>query len=59
MPPKTTSQILSEASKRALGGGLPGAAAMGVNVCTLMPLRTTMNYQVSILQSSTDFLDHL
>lgn len=42
---KSTQQILREAGKRALGGGLPGAAAMGVQVCSLMWLRTTMNYQ--------------
>lgn len=37
--------ILQRAGKRALGGGLTGAAAMGIQVCTLMWLRTTMNYQ--------------
>ena len=39
------SAILAEAGKRALGGGLPGAMAMGVQVGALMWLRTTMNYQ--------------
>jgi len=33
------------ALKSALGGGLSGAAAMVLQVFTLMPLRTTMNYQ--------------
>lgn len=37
------SVIMKKASKRALGGGLPGAAAMATQVVTLMPLRTTMN----------------
>lgn len=37
------SVILKKAGKRALGGGLPGAVAMGAQVITLMPLRTTMN----------------
>eukprot|EP01006_Ploeotia_vitrea_P052447 TRINITY_DN67689_c11_g2_i1.p1 TRINITY_DN67689_c11_g2~~TRINITY_DN67689_c11_g2_i1.p1 ORF type:complete len:405 (+),score=37.44 TRINITY_DN67689_c11_g2_i1:77-1291(+) len=37
--------ILAQAGKRALGGGLPGAAAMVVQVLSLMWLRTTMNYQ--------------
>ncbi|CDZ96731.1 mitochondrial carrier [Phaffia rhodozyma] len=32
-------------SKKALGGGIAGAAAMIVQVLTLMPLRTVMNYQ--------------
>jgi hypothetical protein len=35
--------ILKKAGKRALGGGVPGAIAMGAQVVTLMPLRTTMN----------------
>ncbi|KAJ7086384.1 mitochondrial carrier domain-containing protein [Mycena belliarum] len=34
-----------DALKRAIGGGLSGAAAMVVQVLTLMPLRTVMNYQ--------------
>jgi len=36
---------LADAGKRALGGGLSGAAAMCIQVTTLMWLRTTMNYQ--------------
>ncbi|KAJ3296426.1 hypothetical protein HDU79_006660 [Rhizoclosmatium sp. JEL0117] len=36
---------LNKALKRALGGGVSGAAAMVVQVLTLMPLRTVMNYQ--------------
>ncbi|KNC52360.1 carrier protein [Thecamonas trahens ATCC 50062] len=36
-------EILSKAGKRAIGGGLPGAAAMGVQVISLMWLRTVMN----------------
>ncbi|KAJ7860532.1 mitochondrial carrier domain-containing protein [Mycena leptocephala] len=34
-----------KAFKSALGGGLSGAAAMVIQVLTLMPLRTVMNYQ--------------
>ncbi|KAF7290684.1 hypothetical protein MIND_01308700 [Mycena indigotica] len=34
-----------KAFKTALGGGLSGAAAMVIQVLTLMPLRTVMNYQ--------------
>ena len=37
--------ILSKSSKRALGGGKAGAAAAVVQVCSLMWLRTSMNYQ--------------
>lgn len=33
------------ALKKAAGGGIAGAAAMVIQVLTLMPLRTTMNYQ--------------
>jgi hypothetical protein len=36
---------LGRALRSALGGGIPGAAAMGVQVTALMWLRTTMNYQ--------------
>lgn len=36
---------LGAALKKALGGGLSGAAAMVLQVLTLMPLRTVMNYQ--------------
>lgn len=39
------SEILNKAVKRALGGGTAGAIAMGLNVVTLMWLRTTINYQ--------------
>mmetsp|Transcript_31417 Transcript_31417/g.64735 ORF Transcript_31417/g.64735 Transcript_31417/m.64735 type:complete len:296 (-) Transcript_31417:304-1191(-) len=41
----TTSEILAQAGKRAIGGGVPGAAAMGMQVGLLMWMRTTMNYQ--------------
>ncbi|KAK7192548.1 hypothetical protein PSPO01_01256 [Paraphaeosphaeria sporulosa] len=36
---------LGAALKRALGGGLSGAAAMVLQVLLLMPIRTIMNYQ--------------
>uniref|UniRef100_A0A7S2WCX6 Mitochondrial carrier protein n=1 Tax=Mucochytrium quahogii TaxID=96639 RepID=A0A7S2WCX6_9STRA len=44
-PEPTMKEILEKAGKRALGGGLPGAMAMGIQVGSLMWLRTTMNYQ--------------
>jgi hypothetical protein len=37
--------ILDKAVQRAIGGGLSGAMAMAVQVVTLIPMRTTMNYQ--------------
>lgn len=46
-------EILRKAGKRALGGGVPGAIAMGAQVVTLMPLRSTMNYQYRYGNSST------
>ena len=45
-PKLTTCQFdLKGALKRALGGGLSGAAAMVLQVLLLMPIRTIMNYQ--------------
>lgn len=48
-----TQAILSKALKRAGQGGLAGAAAMGINVCSLMWLRTTINYQYRYGTSTT------
>jgi len=42
---KSFSSILKESLYRGLGGGLTGAAAMSVQVTTLMWLRTTLYYQ--------------
>lgn len=42
---KSLGDILSAAGKKALGGGIPGMAAMAVQVLSLMWLRTTINYQ--------------
>ncbi|KAK7047758.1 Multidrug resistance protein [Paramarasmius palmivorus] len=42
-----------KAFKSALGGGLSGAAAMVLQVLTLMPLRTVMNYQYRYGTSTT------
>jgi len=38
-------KILNKAAQSAFRGGVSGAAAMGVNVCSLMWIRTTINYQ--------------
>jgi hypothetical protein len=43
--PTALSDILAKAGKRALGGGVGGAAAGVAQVLTLMWLRTAMNYQ--------------
>jgi hypothetical protein len=50
---------LNNALKKALGGGVSGAAAMLVQVSTLMPLRTTMNYQYRYGTSTTEALKTL
>lgn len=47
------SEIFRKAGKRAIGGGIPGAVAMGAQVVTLMPLRSTMNYQYRYGNTST------
>lgn len=47
------SEIFRRAGKRAIGGGVPGAVAMGAQVLTLMPLRSTMNYQYRYGNSTT------
>lgn len=47
------SEVFRKAGKRALGGGIPGAVAMGTQVVTLMPLRSTMNYQYRYGNSTT------
>lgn len=44
---------LDKALKRAIGGGASGAAAMVVQVLTLMPLRTSMNYQYKFGTNTT------
>jgi len=56
---KPLSEILANSGKRALGGGLPGAAAMAVQVVTLMPLRTTMNRQYRYGTSTTEAMKTL
>ncbi|KAL0479737.1 mitochondrial ornithine transporter [Acrasis kona] len=50
---------VDKALKQALGGGLSGASAMVVQVATLMPLRTTMNYQYRYGTSTTEALKTL
>jgi hypothetical protein len=56
---KPLSEILANSGKRALGGGLPGAAAMAVQVVTLMPLRTTMNRQYRYGTGTTEAMKTL
>jgi hypothetical protein len=41
---KSLLEIFKESGNKALGGGISGAVAMGINVLTLMWMRTTINY---------------
>ncbi|TFK38336.1 mitochondrial carrier domain-containing protein [Crucibulum laeve] len=50
---------LGKALKSALGGGLSGAAAMVLQVLTLMPLRTVMNYQYRYGTTTTQAIETL
>ena len=38
-------QIFDKSINKAFRGGISGSIAMAINVCTLMPLRTAVNYQ--------------
>jgi hypothetical protein len=42
---KSIGEIMTKASKSALRGGIAGMSAQGINVLTLMWMRTIMNYQ--------------
>ncbi|KAI0072613.1 mitochondrial carrier [Panus rudis PR-1116 ss-1] len=50
---------LKEALMKALGGGLSGAAAMVLQVLTLMPLRTVMNFQYRYGHTTTSAIKTL
>jgi len=56
MPAKkelNANEIYEKAMARAFRGGVAGAAAMGIQVCSLMWMRTTMNYQYRNGEPST------
>lgn len=46
--------VFEKAAKRAGQGGLAGAAAMGINVLSLMWMRTTINYQYRYGTTTTE-----
>eukprot|EP01063_Lacrimia_lanifica_P029552 TRINITY_DN452_c3_g1_i1.p2 TRINITY_DN452_c3_g1~~TRINITY_DN452_c3_g1_i1.p2 ORF type:complete len:459 (+),score=209.94 TRINITY_DN452_c3_g1_i1:57-1433(+) len=58
-PQEDMSVVLQKAAKRALGGGLSGAAAMVIQVCSLMWIRTVMNYQYRYGTGTMEALRHL
>ena len=51
--------VIQKAANKALGGGLAGAAAMAINVCTLMWMRTTVNFQYRYGMGTFEALRHL
>lgn len=51
--------IVSKAGSKAFAGGIAGAAAMAVQVCSLMWMRTTMNYQYRYGTSTMEALKTL
>jgi len=51
--PPSIGAILKQSGVRALDGGIAGASAMAIQVCSLMWLRTTMNYQYRYGTSTT------
>jgi hypothetical protein len=57
--PPSLGEVLGKASKKALAGGIAGAAAQGINVCTLMWMRTIMNYQYRYGGAATDVVKKL
>lgn len=42
---KLESSIFQKSMDKAFRGGISGSIAMAINICTLMPLRTAVNYQ--------------
>merc|ERR1719156_76738 len=55
-PKQSLGETLKKAGYRALGGGASGAAAMVIQVGSLMWMRTTMNYQYRYGMTTTDAL---
>ena len=56
---KPLGEVLKNAGRKALGGGIPGMIAMGINVLSLMWLRTTINYQYRYGLTTTQALKKL
>jgi len=55
-PKQSFGETMKKAGYRALGGGASGAAAMVIQVGSLMWMRTTMNYQYRYGMTTTDAL---
>ena len=52
-------ETLKKAAWKATGGGIAGAGAMAINVCTLMWMRTTVNFQYRYGMTTIEALKHL
>ena len=52
--PEQPSEVIKAALIKGAKGGTSGAAAMGVQVTTLMWMRTTMNYQYRYGTTTTE-----
>ncbi len=50
----TNENIFNTSLKQAFRGGISGSIAMIINICTLMPMRTTVNYQYRYGTSSIE-----
>ena len=57
--PKSGKEIVQNAIKKAIGGGVPGAIAGAVQVLCLMWLRTVINYQYRYGSTFVQALSHL
>ena len=59
MDNKNLREIFDNSMSKAFRGGISGSIAMGINVCTLMPLRTTVNYQYRYGKNMSESFKHL
>jgi len=53
------SSIFQKSMDKAFRGGISGSIAMAINICTLMPLRTAVNYQYRYGINTTGAIRHL
>ena len=56
---KTDKSVIHISIDKAFRGGISGSLAMAINICTLMPLRTAVNYQYRYGINTTTAIKHL
>jgi len=56
---KSYKEIIKDSRDKAFRGGISGGIAMAINICTLMPLRTTVNYQYRYGTNSLESIKNL